>query len=228
LTEIPPLFEKNIENITLDLNSNALRNLEEYFSGYDYFKIIIGRGNSSIYSEGEEGNILDSTGVIEQANIFLNENSLFSLNSLGLEFNTTAIVYAFNDYGNTSSNNFTIIVQEGLVDILEEEEEEGFIKKGISGILNFFPNSENLSFAQKLGFVFLTLIIINTLIFGIAYSQMEGIATSVMIFSLIVNLLGIIFFTSIGYLNYGVLIFLFLLGIGIFYLKIKINPKVQE
>lgn len=97
----------------------------------------------------------------------------------------------------------------------------GYKDSIIDPILSIFPDKDDLTFKQKMGFVFITMLLVAVvLIYGA--SHIENGISEMMTWIIVAIEIGVfIFFVAIGYINAGILILLTLISLALGYFKLK-------
>lgn len=91
----------------------------------------------------------------------------------------------------------------------------------IDPILSLFPDANNISFSQKLGIVFLVMLISAGLLLYAGSSLVNGVHPLIIWVVIMILVAEFIFFVSIGYIPFGVLVLLILVA-GLFsYLRLR-------
>lgn len=91
----------------------------------------------------------------------------------------------------------------------------------IDSFLSVFPNSETLSFKQKMAWVFLGIILLDLIIIIATHKAGEGVAPLVLYIISFLDIGLVIFFTAIGYIDFGIIVTLLLIGAVFTYFKFK-------
>jgi len=218
---IPPVENNTLPDINMNVSDNYTYNFDNYYSYYDTITINI--ENSSL-NVGEGVTMViggDPSLSLEMYEIL--DNTFLQLTSH--EQNATYTVYynVSNSEG-TLERNFTVTILEGSETTPEppEEEEEEEVLTGVFGtitnwFLSIFPDSDDMTTSQKIGFMVVAMFIVSLLIVALTFATTKNITMGVMYFILVVNALLFFFFASIGYVPIG---FLVVLGITVIILGV--------
>ena len=91
----------------------------------------------------------------------------------------------------------------------------------VSGFLGIFPDSSTLTFSQKAAFVALSIIIVTFLLLIVGAFVTHDVGGPLLFFTGFVDVMLIIFFTSIGYISAYIIVFLILIAMAITWFRVR-------
>src|SRR6056297_784543 len=197
---IPPEIEKDIETLIIKYNQEKIINLENNYNYYNSYTLKI---------DGE--NIYSSTNLTDEEdekvlNIKFDEDKII-LKSFETEKEYEAKITLTNEEGST-------------IDDFKIRIEAGFFEGIVDGITGIFPDSEDLSSGQKVGYILISMLIVTIILVAIGVTT-GGISKGIIILTGILDFLIFIFFIDIGYVSLGLLIAMVIIALAIVGFKIK-------
>src|SRR6056297_1542861 len=197
---IPPEIEKDIGTLTFKYNQEKIINLENNYNYYNSYTLNIDGNN--IYSSTNLTNEEDK----KVLNIKFDENKII-LKSFETEKEYEAKITLTNEEGST-------------IDDFKIRIEAGFFEGIVDGITGIFPDSEDLSSGQKVGYILISMLIVTIILVAIGVTT-GGISKGIIILTGILDFLIFIFFIAIGYVSLGLLIAMVIIALAIVGFKIK-------
>src|SRR6056297_1657705 len=197
---IPPQIEKDIGTLTFKYKQEKIINLENNYNYYNSYTLKIDGEN--IYSSTNLTNEEDN----KVLNIKFDENKII-LNSFETEKEYEAKITLTNEEGST-------------IDDFKIEIKAGFFEGIVDGITGIFPDSEDLSSGQKVGYILISMLIVTIILVAIGVTT-GGISKGIIILTGILDFLIFIFFIAIGYVSLGLLIAMVIIALAIVGFKIK-------
>ena len=197
---IPPQIEKDIGTLTFKYNQEKIINLENNYNYYNSYTLNIDGDNiysSTNLTDEEDNKVL---------NIKFDENKII-LNSFETEKEYEAKITLTNEEGST-------------IDDFKIRIEAGFFEGIVDGITGIFPDSEDLSSGQKVGYILISMLIVTIILVAIGVTT-GGISKGIIILTGILDFLIFIFFIAIGYVSLGLLIAMVIIALAIVGFKIK-------
>jgi len=97
----------------------------------------------------------------------------------------------------------------------------GILATTVNSILSVFPNSSDLTFSQKLGYILITMIMTTVIILFASSRIGDGLAVFAMWIILCLLFAEFLYFVGIGYIPISIFILLVLIAIAFSYLKLK-------
>jgi len=207
---VPPSISEEIPDINLGFNEQYELNISEYFDDWQsiLFKvdgITIPLPSSLIDDE------LDPVVSVEQV-------------GNDLVFDTYENEYSYN-IELEATNSEGEVSQEFELNVMEDppeppEPDEPITTSLVDSFLGLFPDSEDLTARQRWAFVFIVMFIVTAILLAITHSSTGGIPPTIIYLSLFFNFIIFLFFVSVGYIGWGTLAIIGLIGIGIGAIKI--------
>jgi len=197
---IPPEIIQDLGEIKLGFNEKREIDINENYKYWDSYTVQINGQNvySSTNFTTEEGDIVINADISQDKLI---------INSFETEGSYNGKITLTNSEGSTIDE-FTIKV------------EPSFFQKIINGIVNIFPDSEDLNTGQKVGYVLVTMLVITIIMVAIGTTT-GGVSKGILILTGILNFLIFIFYIAIGYISLGILISFILLAVAVIYFRIR-------
>lgn len=91
----------------------------------------------------------------------------------------------------------------------------------IDGILSIFPDANTLTLGEKMGFVFITMLITAIVILFAGHGVIDGVDSIIMFIVVGLEIVEFIFFAGIGYIPVGFVIIAVMFAIGLGYLAVR-------
>lgn len=217
-----------IWNTTLQQAFNVSTNNSFSSSGHQAFSsnayasaILLSPDKSfNVFQERDvaQNNYVTAIGLLFYPDLTWNTTSVINTDMEGVTFASTfSNVYLFTQHAGTiykyQVNNVTF---QGSEAQNLSQGQQTLIGQIIDPILSLFPDSNNISFSEKLGIVFLVMLLSAGLIlFASSNLRSDGIHTLIIYVVLIILVSEFIFFVAIGYIPFGVLVLLALVA-GLF------------
>jgi len=139
------------------------------------------------------------------------DNFKITILSFEEDYDDEMTIRIFNDFG-YETQTFNVLIQETIIP-------ETWLSKIMSWVIGLFPDSEDLSTAQRIGFVLISMLLITVVLLLIAHTQTGGIPSTMLYITGFLNFILMVFFISIGYISIGVVVVLSLILIALTWFK---------
>lgn len=214
-----PFRKAIIQDFEMPYNYTTIVDLDDHYSNFNLY---------DVYVNGEK--VSDSVYLYENETraSFVGKASgnKIKFRSFEKDYNFDVEVILKNTYGSISDS-FNVDIfknAQDLYDSPEGTEQEKDLSDSTFGrivdqFLGFFPDSDELSTTQKLGFVFISLFLITAILMLIAYVESGRVDSLMLYLTAFIDAILLIFFIGIGYVPIGFVIILSLILIAIGYFK---------
>lgn len=145
-----------------------------------------------------------------------------STDSEGLTFASyNGNLYVFSQTGGTITKSQVFDLGAPISGQPQQTEGQQITTSFVSGIVNLFPDPVTLTFAQKMGYVFVFMLFSAIIILLAGVFSGVGVGVVLGIIILLIEFVEFIFFVSIGYIPVSFVVLLVLIGLGIGFLAIR-------
>jgi hypothetical protein len=224
LSLVEPFENEILPDITMNISDTYNFNINNYYTYFDVFNIT---ANGLSLSSGS-ATLTDGSNSVLKFEIYeLLGNTYLELTSYEENASYDVNYTAYNSAG-AINGDFTVTITEGAETTPEppEDEDEDGVLTGVFGtitgwFIDIFPDSDDMSSSQKIGFMVVFMFIVSLLIVAITFATTKDISMGIIWFIAIINILLFFFFASIGYVPVGFLVVIGLIILSYGVLKIR-------
>jgi hypothetical protein len=222
LSLVEPFENEILPDITMNISDTYTFNINNYYTYFDVFNIT---ADGLSLSSGS-ATLTDGNDSVLQFRIYeLLGNTYLELTSYEENASYDVNYTVYNSAG-AINGDFTVTITEGAETTPEPPEDEDGVLTGVFGtitgwFIDIFPDSDDMTNSEKIGFMVVFMFIVSLLIVAITFATTKDISMGIIWFIAVINVLLFFFFASIGYVPVGFLVVIGLIILAYGVLKIR-------